>query len=248
MKLVELSQLTKEEMEDNEHSAQVLRTEAEIMELIAIQEKEDELVPTLGLTLTQFEQLLKLEILDEARRLKIIKPSFNHEETVLDKLEVLKKQKFAIWFIWDSLNVIRVEKGLIVNIYIHTSGKDITTNKDIWKMIRDVLKKCPQLVEKTELEVRSKMLQWKIAPELRKMLRQVIKVEDKEEEFDLVPDFRILREESEVYQTILTDKKTGIKAIGRGSIKFRNQVDWGTKLELSRKVREWEFRNREENG
>jgi hypothetical protein len=177
----------------------------------------------------------------------MVRPSFT-EETVEDKLNVLKKQRFAIWFIWDSLNVIRVERGLIANIYIHTSGKDITTNKDIWKMIRDVLRRCHNkeggLVENTELEVRSKMFEWKISTELRKMLRQVVKIDSREEEFDLVPDYRILREESEVYQTILTDKKTGIKAIGRGNVKFRNQIDWGTKLELSRKVREFEFMNR----
>lgn len=230
-------------METNEIEI-IARTEDEILSLISEQEQEEKKIDTMGFSLSEFEQILKLEILDLARELKVV-TSYRETTTNLEKLEVLKRQKFAIWFLWDGLNVVRVERGLVVNIYIHTSGKDIINNKDIWKMIRDVLKKCHNkeggLVESTELEVRSKLLEWKISSELRRMIRQTIKIEDKEEEFDLVPDFRILRSEYEVYEVTLTDRKTGIKAVGRGNIKYRNQIDWGTKLELSKKVREFEF-------
>jgi hypothetical protein len=222
----------------------ISRTESEIMEIIKEQEKEESLRDTHGFTISEFEQILKLEILDLARELKIV--NFKDKDlSTEDKLNILKKQKFAVWFLWDGLNVVRVERGLIVNIYIHTSGKDIINNKDIWRMIRDVLKKCHDkeggLVERTELEVRSKMMEWRISSELKKLLRQVITINDKEEEFDLVPDHRILSEEKEIYQVIMTDRKTGIKAVGQGDIKYRNQIDWGTKLELSKKVREFEF-------
>lgn len=235
----------------NTELEQIARTEQEILDIINIQESEESLREFQGFTLQEFENVLKLEILDLARELKIVKRFPGIKETEAEKLEVLKRQKFAIWFQWDGLNVVRVERGLIVNIYIHTSGKDIVNNKDIWKMIRDVLKKCHNkeggLVEATELEVRSKMIQWKISSELRRMIKQTIQIDDKEEEFDLVPDFRILRSESEQYTVTLTDRKTNISATGKGNIKYRNQIDWGTKLELSKKVREYEFRNRNEN-
>lgn len=227
-----------------EPSAEVIkRTEQEIEEIISAQEKEEELRDTHGFSLTEFEEILKLEILDVARQVKIV--NYPKDATVEDKLNILKRQKFAIWFIWDGLNIVRVERGLIVNIYIHTSGKDIINNKDIWRMIADILKRCHDkeggLIESTELEVRSKMHEWRISSELKRMLRQVIKIEDREEEFDLVPDYRILSVEREVYEVTMTDRKTGIVAVGRGNIKYRNQVDWGTKLELSKKVREYEF-------
>lgn len=227
------------------------RTEQEILDIITEQESQEVLREFHGFTLQEFENVLKIEILDLARELKIVKKFPGIKETEAEKLEVLKRQKFAIWFQWDGLNVVRVERGLVVNVYIHTSGKDIVNNKDIWKMIRDVLKRCHNkeggLVESTELEVRDKMIQWRISSELRKMIKQTIQIEDKDEEFDLVPDFRILRVESEQYTVTLTDRKTNISATGKGNIKYRNQIDWGTKLELSKKVREYEFINREKD-
>lgn len=229
----------------------ISRTEQEILDIITEQESQEVLREFHGFTLQEFENVLKIEILDLARELKIVKKFPGIKETEAEKLEVLKRQKFAIWFQWDGLNVVRVERGLVVNVYIHTSGKDIVNNKDIWKMIRDVLKRCHNkeggLVESTELEVRDKMIQWRISSELRKMIKQTIQIEDKDEEFDLVPDFRILRVESEQYTVTLTDRKTNISATGKGNIKYRNQIDWGTKLELSKKVREFEFINRKEN-
>lgn len=238
-------------MFDEDTATLVMRTEVEIAEMIAEQESQEVLREFHGFTLQEFENVLKIEILDLARELKIVSRFPGIKESENEKLEALKRQKFAIWFQWDGLNVVRVERGLIVNIYIHTSGKDIVNNKDIWKMIRDVLKRCHSkeggLVESTELEVRSKMIQWKVSTELRRMIKQTIQVDDKEEEFDLVPNHRILRVESEQYTVTLTDRKTNISATGKGNIKYRNQIDWGTKLELSKKVREYEFRNRNEN-
>jgi hypothetical protein len=232
----------------------VMRTEAEILDIISQQEKEEIVQDFQGFSISEFEKILKLEILDEARKLRIVKASHrftNGNETVEDKLNILKQQKFAIWFYWDGLNIVNVERGLIVNIYIHTSAKDILHNKDIWHMIRHALARCHSrengLLECSELELRTKMLSYRISGELRRFNKQVIQIEDREEEFDLVGNHRILAEESEIYQVILTDRITGIKAIGRGNIKFRNQIDWGTKLELSRKVREFEFSHRGEN-
>lgn len=233
----------KDEMTTEAEEVTVSRTEDEILAILAEQEKEESLRDTHGFTVSEFEQILKLEILDLARELKVI--NFKDNLSNPEKLEILKKQKFAIWFLWDGLNIVRVERGLVVNIYIHTSGRDIINNRDIWRMIRDVLKKCHDkeggLVERTELEVRSKMMEWRVSTELKKMLKQTINIDNKEEEFDLVPDHRILSEEKEIYQVTMTDRKTGIKAVGRGNIKYRNQIDWGTKLELSKKVREFEF-------
>lgn len=236
------------EMSENgsEPSLEVIaRTEAEILDIISSQEKEEALHDTHGMSLTEFENLLKLEILDLARQMKVV-PKASGKETDQEKLNILKRQKFAVWFLWDGLNVIRVERGLVANIYIHTSGKDIIHNRDIWQMLKSVLNKCHNreggLIESTELELRSKLLEWKMnTTDLRKMLKQVIVVDNKEEEFDLLPKYRILAEESEIYQVKLTDRKTGISAVGKGNIKYRNQIDWGTKLELSRKVREFEF-------
>lgn len=233
-----------------EPSAETIqRTEAEILEIISAQEKEEATHDTMGFSLSEFEQILKLEILDMAREMKVIQRNFGPPETIEEKLNVLKRQKFAVWFLWDGMNIVRVERGLVVNIYIHTSGKDIIHNRDIWHMIKDILSRCHNreggLVESTELELRSKMIEWKINPEIKRMTRQVVLIGDREEEFDLVPDYRILRNENEIYEVTLTDRRTGIKATGRGNVKYRNQVDWGTKLELSKKVREFEWSNRE---
>src|SRR5258705_12515721 len=200
-----------------EQSQEIARTESEIMAIIAEKEKEEEKQDTMGFSLSEFEQILKLEILDMARSLKIVLPSHKENETIEEKLNVLKRQKWAVWFQWDGLNVIRVERGLIVNIYIHTSGKDIINNRDIWQMLKDILFRCHNreggLIDSTELELRSKMMEWKISKEIRRMLKQVIVINDKEEEFDLVPDYRILRNENEIYEVTLTDRRTGIKAI-----------------------------------
>ena len=235
-----------------EQKEAIMRTEEEILEIIKLQEAEEIVEDMSGFNIVEFEKILKLEILDEARKLRIVKASqrfTSKEETVEEKLNILKQQKFAVWFFWDGLNIVNAERGLIVNIYIHTSAKAIVHNKDLWHMIRHALSKCHSrengLLESTELEVRDKMLQWRMIKDKAKRL--VVSIGDKEEEFDLVPNFRILAEESETYQVILTDRITGIKATGKGNMKFRNQIDWGTKLELSRKVREFEFSHRNDS-